>query len=81
MLYLFQNPNCSCRNKLTKHYNENKSDVDSFVENFLNKTNDAINLKEFVSRHNTKPVSGRVVRIDKTDQAYGELVTQIHREN
>ena len=47
----------------------------------MNKTNDAINLKEFVSRHNTKPVSGRVVRIDKTDQAYGELVTQIHREN
>tara|TARA_B100002019_G_C21264801_1_gene598776 strand:- start:1863 stop:2285 length:423 start_codon:yes stop_codon:yes gene_type:complete len=76
-----KNPNCSCRSKLTKHYNENKSDVDSFVENFLNKTNDAINLKEFVSRHNTKPVSGRVVRIDKTDQAYGELVTQIHREN
>ena len=75
-----KNPNCSCRNKLTKHYNENKTTVDSFVNSFLDKNPNEVNLQDFVSRHQTKPVSGRIVRIDKTDQAYGELVNQIHRE-
>jgi hypothetical protein len=75
-----KNPNCSCRNKLTKHYNENKDKVDQFVQSFLDKMPDQINLQEFTSRHQTKPVSGRIVKIDKTDQAYGELVNQIHRE-
>jgi hypothetical protein len=75
-----KNPNCSCRGKLTKHYNENKDAVDKFVESFLSTSESEINLQEFVARHKTKPVSGRIVKIDKTDQAYGELVNQIHKE-
>ena len=75
-----KNPNCSCRNKLTKHYNENKSEVDSFINSFLDKNPKEVDLQDFVSRHKTKPVSGRIVKIDKTDEAYGELVNQIHRE-
>jgi lambda repressor-like predicted transcriptional regulator len=75
-----KNPNCSCRNKLTKHYNENKQKVDSFVANFLGTSPNAINLAEFEQRHKTKPVSGRIVRIEKTDEAYGKLVSTIQNE-
>ena len=75
-----RNPNCSCRNKLTKHYNENKKEVDSFVLQFLNSEPNAINLVDFENRNKTKPVNGRIVRIDKTDEAFGNLTSQIHNE-
>jgi hypothetical protein len=75
-----KNPNCSCRNKLTKHYNENKQIVDLFVLEFLKQEPNAINLVDFENRHKIKPVSGRIVRIDKTDQAYGDLVKTIQNE-
>lgn len=75
-----KNPNCSCRNKLTKHYNENKQKVDLFVSSFLNTNPSAINLVEFEQKYKTKPVSGRIVRIEKTDQAYGNLVQTIQNE-
>ncbi len=75
-----KNPNCSCRNKLTKHYNENKQAVDSFVLNFLKTEPNSINLVDFENRHKTKPVSGRIVRIEKTDEAYGNLVQTIQNE-
>jgi hypothetical protein len=75
-----KNPNCSCRSKLTKHYNENKQLVDSFILTFLKNEPTAINLVEFEAKHKTKPVSGRVVRIEKTDEAYGNLVRTIHAE-
>ena len=75
-----KNPNCSCRNKLTSHYNQNKKEVDSFVLEFLKLEPNSINLVDFENRNKTKPVNGRVVRIDKTDEAFGNLTNQIHRE-
>jgi len=75
-----KNPNCSCRNKLTNHYNENKEDVDSFVLSFLKTEPNSINLVDFENRHKTKPVSGRIVKIEKTDEAYGNLVQTIQNE-
>jgi hypothetical protein len=75
-----KNPNCSCRNKLTQHYNENKKEVDLFVLEFLKSEPNSINLHEFENKHKTKPVNGRIVRIEKTDEAFGNLTSQIHTE-
>lgn len=78
-----KNPNCSCRGKLTKHYQENTNDVNIFVQEFLDKNPSEIDIPKFVEnyeKNKTTSVSGRIVRVPKNDQSYGQLVAQINRE-
>lgn len=75
-----KNPNCSCRNFLIKHYNENTQVVDDFTSNFLEENPTEINWEEADEKHTQRDVSGKVFRIPLTDQAYEQFATQMKNE-
>ena len=65
-----KNPNCTCRNFLIKHYNENAQVVDDFTTKFLEGNPSEINWQEAEQKHTEKDVSGKVFRVPLNDQAY-----------
>lgn len=73
-------PGCECRDDIIKHYKENTEDANSFAREFIENNSTELNWADFVRRHQTTPVAGKVVKIDKTPEAYASLVQQMHNE-
>ena len=75
-----KNPNCTCRNALIKHYNENKSDVDTFTTEFLEEHPAELAIDQFLQKHANKNVVGTIVKIDKTPEAFKNITNQMQSE-
>ena len=75
-----KNPNCSCKNFLIKHYNENTQVVDEFTSNFLEVNPTEIDWKNADEKHTQKDVSGKVFRIPLNDQAYEHFTSQMKND-
>ena len=75
-----KNPNCTCRNALIKHYNENKQAVDKFTTDFLQEHPSELAYEQFIQKHGTKNMVGQIVRIDKSEEAYKQLSDKIASE-
>lgn len=74
------NPNCSCRNQLINHYNDNKELVDQFTAKFLQDNPAEMNWDAFDQKHKQHFASGTIVRIDKSDDAYSNLIQKMKQE-
>lgn len=75
-----KNPNCTCRNALIKHYNENKKAVDTFTEDFLVEHPSELALDEFLAKHASKSVVGSVIKIEKTEEAFRHVTNKMQSE-
>ena len=73
-------PGCDCRGDIIKHYEENTNDVNLFTHEFIENNSTELNWADFVRRHQTTPVAGKVVKIEKTSEAYANLIQQMHNE-
>ena len=74
------NPNCSCRNHLISHYNNNQELVDQFTAKFLQTNPSELNWNEFDKKHRQHFAAGSIVKIDKTQEAYSNLIQKMQRE-
>lgn len=74
------NPNCSCRNQLINHYNDNKEQVDQFTANFLQTHPAELEWGTFEEKYQQFIASGTIVKIDKTQEAYSNLIQKMQRE-
>ena len=74
-------PGCSCKDDIINHYNQNTEQVSSFTEKFLSENPKTIDIRQFIKKHETNEVAGRIFKIDKTDEAYANLVNTIHTQN
>jgi hypothetical protein len=75
-----KNPNCTCRNALIKHYNENKVEVDKFTTDFLEIHPSELKWDDFERKNAQKNVIGSIVKIDKTEEAYKDLTEKMQSE-
>jgi hypothetical protein len=73
-------PGCNCRDNLIKHYNSNAKDVNEFTRTFITNNSSELNWSDFIQRNETNPVAGKIVEIEKTPEAYANLVRQMHNE-
>jgi len=73
-------PNCSCRENLIKHYNSNTVGVNEFTRTFITNNSTEMNWADFIRRNETHPAAGKLIKIDKTPEAYFNLVQQMHNE-
>ena len=69
-----------CRTNLISHYNNNIVVVSNFTKEFIVNNSTELNWVEFINKYKTFPASGTRVKIDKTDEAYADLIAQMHRE-
>jgi hypothetical protein len=75
-----KNPNCTCRNALIKHYNENKPEVDTFTMEFLEEHPSELAIDQFLQKHANKNVVGTIVKIDKTPEAFKDVTNKMQSE-
>ena len=73
-------PGCNCRSNLIQHYNSNTQDVNEFTRTFITNNSTELDWVDFIRRNETNPVAGKIVKIDKTPEAYANLVQQMHNE-
>ena len=73
-------PGCKCRDNLIKHYNSNTKDVGDFTKEFIVNNSTELNWTDFIKRYETHPVAGTFVKIDKTPEAYRNLIQQMQAE-
>jgi hypothetical protein len=71
-------PGCECRRDIIKHYEASTDDVNLFTHTFIENNSTELNWTDFVHRHQTTPVAGQIVKIDKTPEAYANLIQQMH---
>jgi hypothetical protein len=74
-------PECSCRESIITHYNENTELVSRFTEKFLAENPTVLDLKQFISKYETNEVSGRFFKIEKTEEAYANFIKTTQEEN
>jgi hypothetical protein len=74
-------PECSCRESIITHYNQNTESVSRFTEGFLTENPNAIDLKQFISKYETNEVSGKFFKIEKTEEAYANFIKTSQTEN
>tara|TARA_A100001037_G_scaffold290243_1_gene302863 strand:+ start:31370 stop:31792 length:423 start_codon:yes stop_codon:yes gene_type:complete len=75
-----KNPNCTCRNALIKHYNENKKEVDDFTIKFLEVHPSELAIDQFLQKHANKNVVGTIVKIDKSPEAFKDITNKMQAE-
>jgi len=74
-------PECSCRNTIITHYNQNTESVSRFTEKFLAENPTTIDLKKFIIKYEKNEVSGKFFKIDKTTEAYANFIKTTRNEN
>lgn len=74
-------PECSCRNTIITHYNQNTELVSGFTEKFLSENPTVIDLKQFINKYEKNEVSGKFFKIDKTTEAYANFIKTTQSEN
>jgi len=73
-------PQCKCRENLIKHFNSNAKDVGDFTKEFIVNNSTELNWAEFIKRYETHSAPGTIVKIDKTPEAYRNLINQMQTE-
>ena len=73
-------PECSCKDKIIDHYKNNSDVVADFIGKYISRNPSVIDIKDFLMRCESVYVSGKIFKIEKTDQAYSDFVLKIKNE-
>ena len=74
-------PECSCRETIVTHYNQNTKLVTKFTESFLSENPTVIDLRQFIGKYEENVVIGRFFKINKTEEAYETFIRTTQEEN
>ena len=70
---------CDCKNEIIDFHNKNKEESDKAIKSFISSYPEEINLVEFLKRMESNYIGGKVIKIDKSDSAFYELVNNINQ--
>ena len=73
-------PECSCKDKIIEHYTKNSEVVADFIGKYISRNPSVIDIKDFLMRHESIYVSGKIFKIEKNEKAYSDFITKIKSE-
>lgn len=71
---------CSCRSDIIEFYNNNKDTINAFITKFISKNPNEINLKQLISRIESKYIGGQTFRIKSTDVDFSNFVSKLNND-